>query len=917
MLNMNGNDERGIVPVLNSSQQTVKIDSLCIKLSVKKQKDDASKCSHFSIRGYVAGMRETGRSNLQSFNEELPPMDVPNFRYWRCQKCLQNYETANASNETTLISAYDHFSFPPTRSNPQIFNGVTALPFGEGTSDIKPVDDMNDNEIILAALGADESQTSQEVLDKVKVYKEASKCGTVDTNAGKKESNELNDHENHQKTSINQPIESDQDNQNELPRRKTRKVRLLKELLCGKTEIQQQKKSNSSSPLMAPISQVKRKMLHDHHDDYDHDCNHHHDHKKMKAFKGDAIAKTNVAEHSSGPEAREFGENSNNDKYEWSKHGTQRSSLLGKVNSDPVTAWRSIFNDVGSDSRVLPTYSVPKSRGTEPYSNFMNPPTSNKNVNSKKITSNPIKSNFFVEDSRKMKDSGRSHAELALDLSLNYEAHPHIRSQPSILNQPPSQDYNKKSSFFLGESSNFPPRIPSESKSQERLVHEKRSYTQLPYGSCSVHQKLDFSDPYKRNIGVKGYSEFTRPNNNNHHQRQEKMLSIGRSDEHEIIELMARNQYERSLCEPKNGMISGFPKLNMNEGMRSSHHEYLNMMRPPSSDNVGPMRSPAGSLFQDQVSNFTVNQKKPLHGVWISDPRSQRHYDSHYNYASNGSNNKMPNTHLYSSSNMQAFEAFNKYNNGGSQKEASGMPFGHTYARYSEKDKGKNMMDLDLNLVAPNVVEEHNGLEPNRMCSFDSSYSNEAIPAMQLLSLMDAGKSSQPFSITSQPFIPKPKPKPISVCYSHCSSTVTEKTNLPVNPIESSMFSVFQAGQNIKLTSSYGQQGYHKPQEKSRGTPLASVGCRPEDSYFPSSWHANEGQNKVNGAFGPRFDSSRTDICTINQNPADFSIPGPHNMYMIGVEDLIGNVACSYNLKFTPENAFGPKSQRKVMKSTS
>jgi len=327
------------------------------------------------------------------------------------------------------------------------------------------------------------------------------------------------------------------------------------------------------------------------------------------------------------------------------------------------------------------------------------------------------------------------------------------------------------------------------------------------------------------------------------------------------------------------------------------------MIRPPSpsiatSENVGPMRNPTGGFFhQDRVSSFTMNQKKPLNGIWMPDSGPQRHYDSRYQYASNGSNKK-PQTHLYNPTNMQVLEALNKYNNGKHQHEAVNMQFGQAYAKVSDKDKGKNMMDLDLNLVAPNVVEEQNNfdtsdLNRNRMCSFDSSYSNETIPAMQLLSLMDAGKLSQPFSLTGQTRVPKPRPKPISSCFSHCSSIVTEKTNPMVNPIGSSYSSMYRTGQNVNLTTfSHGQQVYRKQLEvKSRGTSLAYIGCRPDDSYvFPVPWQASEGQNKhVNRALAPKIDSSKTEICTVNQNPADFSTPGPENMYMINVEDLILN----------------------------
>ncbi|PWA54340.1 embryonic flower 1 [Artemisia annua] len=69
ILNMNGNDERGLDPmdtdrliggrhaqgsnvasVPNTSHSTFKIDSLSIKLGIVKEKGDAQKCRHFSIR---------------------------------------------------------------------------------------------------------------------------------------------------------------------------------------------------------------------------------------------------------------------------------------------------------------------------------------------------------------------------------------------------------------------------------------------------------------------------------------------------------------------------------------------------------------------------------------------------------------------------------------------------------------------------------------------------------------------------------------------------------------------------------------------------------------------------------------------------------------------------------------------------
>ncbi|XP_076898138.1 uncharacterized protein LOC143551630 [Bidens hawaiensis] len=874
---MNGNDERGIVPAFNSSYSTVKINSLCIKLGIRKEKADDSKCSHFSIRGYAAGMRDNGNRNLLSFTEELPPMEVPNFRYWRCEKCLQNYnETANASTETALISVDDHHAFSPS-ANPrprQDIYRAAIVPFGEGTSGSKAVDDA-----MVVDLEADESQTSEEMTDRAMVRREPTRLCITDTNiAGKMVINELMDHENSQDTSIvnetvSQPLEPGQeiDYQNGHPKRKTRKIRLLKELLCGNAENQQQKDDNlPSSP-----PRIKRKMLHDHDNDNDHDHDDdRHDPKRSKSSKAIAVPETNVTEPSRNPGVREFEESIN--RYEWNKTGAQRSSIQGRIGSDPMTAWRSIFSDMGrTENRVPPTYSAPRSRGAEPYPNFMNSLKSDKRVHpSKKIPSNPIKSKFFVEDSRRMQDGSRAGTGLGLDLSLNYDPQSNIQSQLSALNQLSNQDFSRKPGFFSAEMSNYPTRIqPDPMRLLERPVS---------YGGCSGHQKLDFSDPYKRNnTGVGGYSDFTRPNNNNN-QRQENMFSIGRSDEREVIELMAKNQYERSLSEANNnGIISGFHKP-MNEQMRLSHPEYLNMIRP--GENVSPMRSPPGGFFhQDRISNFTTNQKKPFNGVWMSDVGPQRRYDydydydSRYHYVSNG-NSKTPQTHLYNPTNMQVLEGFNKYYSGMRQHEAGGMPFGQPYAKYSEKDKGKNMMNLDLNLVA----DEQNNFESldvnrNLMRSFDSSYSNEAIPAMQLLTLMDAGKvSHQPFSLTGQTSVTKPKPRPNSSSFSHGGSIVTERTSSFVNPIGTSHTSGFRPVQNANLTSS------SQPVVRPRGAPLASGVFQPVDSFvFPFPWQAG------NRTVGPRPDPVQTDICVMNQNPADISSPGPDNPWMINAEDLV------------------------------
>ncbi|KAJ0260798.1 Protein EMBRYONIC FLOWER 1 [Hirschfeldia incana] len=57
---------------------------------------DMVKCDHFSIRGYVAGRRERDHRKCWPFSEEsqqsypLPSLSVPKSRWWRCMSCIRD-----------------------------------------------------------------------------------------------------------------------------------------------------------------------------------------------------------------------------------------------------------------------------------------------------------------------------------------------------------------------------------------------------------------------------------------------------------------------------------------------------------------------------------------------------------------------------------------------------------------------------------------------------------------------------------------------------------------------------------------------------------------------------------------------------------------------------------------------------------
>ncbi|KAJ9537112.1 hypothetical protein OSB04_029845 [Centaurea solstitialis] len=948
----------------NSGGSTVKINSLSIDLGIVKEKGDhAQKCSHFSIRGYAAKMRESGGNNYLPFahgsEQDLPPIEVPRFRYWLCQSCLQDSGAARTSQEVALVSRYGKSMVQPcaTCYSTLDCHGLPILPFGEGTSGLKPADKRNDDERILTVLQGDATQSAP---DTPADLEEPDKVDSIDTNVATKanvsapgtEGNAFRDLDDSKQVGTakgtlsglaapaTQP-DLQNDDQSGHPRRKARKVRLLTELLCGSsTDEQHQRKENSlphdlapspsSSPL-APLSQLKRKFPQAQDRRSVDVTSQGHVGKKVKTFKGDASVKTSPVGHSRDQGVgHECGQNNDN-KYQCKKHGTQRSSKLGKVSSDPVAAWRSIFSDMGrADKQVSVPMSVP-------------PPQPEKKSNaSKKILENSVRNQLFDQEDMQRTNVGgsrvtdrQSDVGLGLGLSLHYDPQSQVpnslhydpqcqvpNSLPQMPNRVPIQDHSRNAGFFFGESS-MAHRVTSDPQSNARSVYEVRD------GHSPRTAFLQEQQHYHAQLSHASFSQ---------HQNL--------VDEKEIVELMAKIQHERNLSEARsycvpggsnnNGMpnASSFHKVNFNEGMPIPlQQQYPTMRRPPSSSMMptgeNSLRNPVGFYHQERFPAFPMfdtfsqcRKQPPPNGIRIMEAFSKYHDGTQPNGPHGNAWSNIP----------------------------SSMPFGHNmemHTKWSNRNKGKSVINLDLNVMAPNVLDEQNHLEtselnPKHMGSLDSSYSNEAIPAMQLLSLMDAGKSTLPYNMGGKKF----NPKPFS-CYNHCSPSNPGKPNamegshFPYPPMQSGVKKPIENSRQFNLahgtsspsmavTNSFsslfhtdqtfeGRQSFHKPppQKKQRVMSSGSVShkYRPEDSFaFPLPWHATEDPCErvaPQGSTGPRNVTPRTEICTINQNPADFSTPGPDNVYMIDVEDLKFRGERYYKSKFPLENADGGVNRQK------
>lgn len=264
-------------------------------------------------------------------------------------------------------------------------------------------------------------------------------------------------------------------------------------------------------------------------------------------------------------------------------------------------------------------------------------------------------------------------------------------------------------------------------------------------------------------------------------------------------------------------------------------------------------------------------------------------------------------------------------------------------------------------------ANKHNGIEPqqNLMGSMDL-YSNETIPAMHLLSLMDAGMQSGPAFNTggNSKFLKRVCPldhnskeypqldfghygkpsdtmkRPLGV-YSKPNDTMkhpagvygkerlSEKTLdiFPLNPMVGPSASSFHHDKGLERANDFmgsvSLSSRRKEKGQSSSLPAQNRGLRPLNSMFvsgglgtnhnaipvhglqkgslgvsssmvrPLQHHVTEDSTELkletphsNGTFWPPRISSKTSICSINRNPADFSMPEAGNEYMIRGEDL-------------------------------
>ncbi|XP_038710856.1 protein EMBRYONIC FLOWER 1-like isoform X2 [Tripterygium wilfordii] len=247
-------------------------------------------------------------------------------------------------------------------------------------------------------------------------------------------------------------------------------------------------------------------------------------------------------------------------------------------------------------------------------------------------------------------------------------------------------------------------------------------------------------------------------------------------------------------------------------------------------------------------------------------------------------------------------------------------------------------------------------------------YANESIPAMHLLSLMDAGlQSSKPISMDVNPkFLKKPlMPHDSQPDFSGLESVVRSpsydyysKNKFPENsrepvptfPTDGAPASLFQHDRSSKKAANFPGEGSWKSRENKKRKASTSYAqnksCGPHKSLstgggfgtgsgsvpvcckqkmflgisdpmvFPSRFRGMQGSTKsmveapcATGTVRPVNRSSETEVCSTNRNPADFSLPEAGNLYTIGGEDLKFRAAVTHVNRSGLEKFDGRKRQ--------
>nr|XP_016465919.1 PREDICTED: protein EMBRYONIC FLOWER 1-like [Nicotiana tabacum] len=1101
----------------------IQIESISIDLDIPMPKKEEGNCPHFSIRGYAAEMRKRDRkicspfastSDCSTSEEQLPPLDVPKFRWWRCKNCINEIGTESAGEECEVLSSSCRSRlnsenmastsamanvFPETKQEltsrktdrnkaiiygspntssgynflckpnkgrctvvedkaiaagnrtgsgnvrneeigyPNIEVAISKEHSGQEIGSKSPAANYLSNSRIRVAI-SDSTLAGDNIVHHGNLHISADDV-SADISP-EKEMGSPNDGQRKASTAFKQsdipgsngkaletsktklsripslelrdydetPSRCDiilaektlcdlhHDIPNDLPRRKTRKVRLLADILGGQVNLETrhakaERSSSSTTPTVPSEQEIvgaskykgsfqkKRKLSQEEDRNLSEmgiQCN---VAKKVRSSHGGAERSSMAIESDdlrsdekeSDGEGIPSGTKSLHIKHRNGKNKKKNKQLRPVDGYSPEMPWKdTTMEDCGSkgygaanslvhsaqcyqslvgtdrDSGLCWNSSKFPEAGRVP-STLMHPDN-----NSQGESSTRRKNLVLVTPDMEMVTSQPAHElshKVRLDLSLNsfrdsdkcaendITQKRNMTTWPFILHKGnKSNDPRGKDNTLVGQSN-----VTDSQSSRKGVIHDlnhgifqtssmwqgiQNSPNLLQKGNLHVPDIMEM--PHRRNgATLNEFVEHSDVVKHHRNQRSEKALERGLSDDipMEIVELMAKNQYERGLTETKtkcmiertDGIARPSSEICDSEAVTWSRPGLISF-HPSNANTKTDVGARSGSSLQfshvkrnhlgmAQVERLPVN----LFGTF---PQTQQEL-SNVGQGSASMNIRSGLQHSEEANPVWFSNVQNTPLGLGIAQKSIGQP--------NEKmiQKGRTISDIksgDVRMqIEPHLLLSKSGgnadLNVKNMGSLDP-YNNETIPAMQLLSLMDRRMpSSPPFNLD----INKLREKPFSPCSYHPRFQMDGKQSI----LNGSYLSHHQ----LKESSGVHPGGYHadqisfksRGQEKSRNfhAPPRCGGSKSErfvssNGLLSMSRHScpeKDEQNKILGTSSSQvlplqdhnaskfsdleghsnaravFPINGSNICSLNRNPAEFSIPEEGNPFTRSVKD--------------------------------
>ncbi|XP_017239175.2 protein EMBRYONIC FLOWER 1 isoform X2 [Daucus carota subsp. sativus] len=952
-----------------SAASHVKIDSISIELGKAMDKKVTERCHHFSIRRYVAEMREKDIRKCAPFGHDdddetklrgqLVPLNVPEFRWWQCESCVQNISVASALESQNIA---EKASGSLIRGHGNSVKDVSSLAIGKQTSCLgtcppcqiperhtdgtEPGGDVVASDVLAIDYPSQKSSSSGDMCPAertdalnngkstlVVANEVTNKDGDMDISRSAKEAGPVEQPSIELKTKqvVSKTTAS-------CPRRR-KKVRLIAELLNGNVEERsEQRISNKAIPKEVAPPASKKAIPKE---------------VAPPAFKK-AIPKEVAPPASKKAIPKEVAPPASKKAIPKEVAPPASKKAIPKEVAPPASK-KAIPKEVAppawtSGQRKRKITQEP-SRGTKPPSREAKKARKYTGDAKTTIATIHISDSDSEEDGASAGSGYRNHMplqqtenrpsssklnscksmpredfkdDIGLELSLNSymdvdKIHTTAPQQKTVL----SNDLWRTEGNCIGQLS-----APNLSLNEEVNMTGKNAYSSdmMHEGenSLSLHKKLDLSlgcKNKKTNVPER-FSEVSRRKTA---QGSKKVLEQGNNDDvpMDIVELMAKHQYERGLFknernsflakrfDERNNAVMGFSAGHGIE-VRSMQKEH-NKWNPVLSQNknnqlvagngdgshvfkkLGTQNSASRTLIGNDTRTRLWNGDKLVHRPSLTDPEV---FDT-YNKAHDGPQPKGMKGKNGASGSSGLVNSKPHF----PERMASQLSHRPTSVPSLDFRKGKRIWDLDLNRADPDDSDlgvllpcpfVGNNKANQKEMESAPSYSNEAKTAMQLLSLMDAGMQSRsPFSVdrkkvTDQPLIP---------FNNHRDLSMDQRANLIEKPFfpQNQLLKVYSGSETAAFKSSPGAgpslstTGKNPLQDKQIGI----LGASAEFAFpiQPNALKVTENQKNmrschIHGAIVSLKDISMEEVCIVSKNPAEFTVPEPGNFYMIDSEDL-------------------------------